>query len=289
MNTSHNTFVKLIRLAPLALASLLATISARSADPGGAVPSSYPVEAFPEDKFALRLGAFLVTDIQTTFGLRNENTGQGGEFIDFGDTLGGETSVNVFRADADWYFTGAHFLQGSWYNINLTGRRSLDREIHWGDQTYPISATLESQFRTQIYKLSYGYTFRRGERHEFSALIGLHVMSVETALTAPNLGRAERFEVTAPLPAIGLGWNAHWTPRFQTRATVQYFGISLDDKIEGSFVDFLLSAEYRVNKNFSVGAGYNYFDLDIDAHKGPLTLSVTDSYHGFLVYVGVHF
>src|SRR5688572_30317953 len=152
MNQSHNAFVKLTRLAPFALASLLATVNGRSAEPVGTAPSSYPLEAYPEEKFALRLGAFLVTDIQTTFGLHNSNTGQGGEIVDFGDTLGGETSVNVFRADADWYFTGAHFLQGSWYNINLTGRRTLDREIHWGDQTFPISATLESQFRTQIYK-----------------------------------------------------------------------------------------------------------------------------------------
>jgi hypothetical protein len=289
MNQSHHPFVKLNRLAPLALAAFLASSPAWSAEPDAAIPSSYPVEAFPEEKFALRLGSFLVTDIQTTIGLHNDNTGQGGDFINFGDTLGVETSVNIFRADADWYVSGPHLVQASWYDINLTGHRTLDREIHWGDETFPVNATLDSGFRTQIYKLSYGYTFHRGERHEFTALIGAHIMSLETSLSAPSLGRAERFEVTAPLPAIGLGWNAHWTPRFQTRATVQYFGISIEDKIEGHFVDALLSAEYRLNKNFSVGAGYNYFDLNIDAHKGPLTLSVTDSYQGFLAYVGVHF
>lgn len=289
MNQSHNAFVKLTRLAPLALASLLASVPAWSQEPGTATSSSYPVEAFPEEKFALRLGAFLVTDIQTTIGLRNNNTGQGGDFIDFGHTLGGETSVNVFRADADWYFSGPHLVQGSWYDIKLSGHRTLDREIHWGDETFPISATLDSEFRTQIYKLSYGYTFHQGDRHEFTALIGAHIMSLETSISAPNLGRAERFDVTAPLPALGLGWNAHWTPRFQTRATVQYFGISIDDKVEGQFIDLLFAAEYRLNKNFSLGAGYNYFDLDVDAHKGPLTLSVTDSYQGFLVYLGLHF
>lgn len=286
MNKSHNTFVKLTRLAPLALASLLVTVPARSAEEA---PSSYPVEAYPEEKFALRLGAFLVTDIETTIGLRNNNTGNGGDFINFGETLGGETSVNVFRADADWYFTGPHLLQASWYDINLSGHKTLTRDIHWGDEVYPISATLESGFRTQIYKLSYGYTFHQGERHEFTALIGAHIMSLDTNLTAPNLGKAERFDVTAPLPALGLGWTAHWTPRFLTRANAQYFGISVDDKIEGQFIDLLLVAEYRFNKNFSLGGGYNYFDLDIDAHKGAFTLSATDSYQGFLVYVGFHF
>ena len=114
-------------------------------------------------------------------------------------------------------------------------------------------------------------------------------MSLDTNLTAPNLGKAERFDVTAPLPALGLGWTAHWTPQFLTRATVQYFGVSVDDKVEGHFVDALFAAEYRFNKLFSVGAGYNYFDLSVEAHRNAFTLNATDTYHGFLAYIGFHF
>lgn len=282
MNPTHNLLVKIVRLAPLALAAVLATAPARAADP------ATPVEAFPNEKFTLRLGAFLVTDIDTTIGLRTDG-GMGGDIISFGDTLGGETSVNVFRADADWYVSGPHLVQGAWYDINLTGHRSISREIEWGDEVFPINATVDSEFRTQIYKLSYGYTFHRSQKHEFTGLIGAHVMSLETSLAATNLGKVERFDVTAPLPAFGLGWTAHWTPRFQTRAVVQYFGISYEDKIEGQFIDLLLAAEYRINKNFSAGVGYNYFDLDVDAHRGPLTLSLTNSYNGFLIYLGAHF
>lgn len=290
MNPSHAQFVKIIRPALLALASLLLAGQAQSAEPAAAepVPASFPREAFPETKLSLRLGAFLVTNIDTTISLTTDG-GLGGEIIDFGDTLGGETSVNVFRIDADWYVAGPHLVQGAWYDINLTGHRTIDRDIEFGDETFPINATVDSQMRTNIYKLSYGYTFHRGQRHELTGLIGVHVMSLETGLSATNLGRVERFEVTAPLPAFGIGWTAHWTPRFETRAIVQYFGISVDDKIEGNFVDVLLAAEYRLNKHFSVGAGYNYFDLEVDAHKGPLNLGVSDKYDGFLVYVGVHF
>jgi hypothetical protein len=282
MNPTHNLLVKIVRLAPLALAAVLATAPALAADPAA------PVEAFPNEKFTLRLGAFLVTDIDTTIGLRTDG-GMGGDIISFGDTLGGETSVNVFRADADWYVSGPHLVQGAWYDINLTGHRTISREIEWGDEVFPINATVDSEFRTQIYKLSYGYTFHRSQKHEFTGLIGAHVMSLETSLAATNLGKVERFDVTAPLPAFGLGWTAHWTPRFQTRAVVQYFGISYEDKIEGQFIDLLLAAEYRINKNFSAGVGYNYFDLDVDAHRGPLTLSLTNSYNGFLIYLGAHF
>lgn len=285
MNSPHTMFVKLTRLAPLALAALLTSVPARAIEPTTATELATD---FPDDKVVIRLGAFLVTNINTTISLKTDN-GAGGDIINFGDTLGGETSVNVFRTDVDWYISGPHGVQGSWYDINLSGHRVIDRDIHFGDETFPINATVDSGMRTQIYKLSYGYTFHRGQRHEFTGLIGLHIMSLETSLTASNLGRAERFDVTAPLPAFGVGWTAHWTPRFETRAIVQYFGLSIDDKYEGDFVDLLLAAEMRLSKHFSVGAGYNYFNLNVDVHRAPLTLSLDDSYDGFLLYLGVHF
>jgi hypothetical protein len=286
MNLLHTSFVKITRLAPLALASLLAAGPARAAE---AAPDPVPVEAFPADTFLLRTGAFLVTNIDTRLSLTTDSGG-GGTIIDFGDTLGGETSATIFRVDADWYVGGPHRVQGAWYDINLKGHRVIDREIHFGDETYPINAEVDSSFRTSIYKLSYGYTFHKGRKHEFTGLIGAHVMRLSTSLTVSSLGTAEGFDVTAPLPAFGLGWTAHWTDRLQTRVVAQYFGISLDEKeISGHFLDLLFAVEYRLSRHWSVGAGYNRFDLDIEASRGPLTLQVEDSYDGFLAYFGVHF
>jgi hypothetical protein len=283
MNPSHNPFVKTLRLAPLALASLLAAASVNAADPADA-----SIEEYPAHTVDLRLGAFLVTDINTTISLTGANGG-GGTLVDFGDTLGGETSINVFRADVDWMVSGPHLVQGSWYDLNLSGHKVIDRDIEFGDETFPVNATVDSGLRTQIYKVSYGYTFHRGQKHEFTGTIGAHIMSLETFISAPNLGKVERFDVTAPLPAFGIAWTAHWLRNFQTRAHIQYFGISVDDKVEGKFVDALVAAEYRMTNHFSFGVGYNYFKLDVDAHRGPLTLSITDTYDGFLIYLGAHF
>jgi hypothetical protein len=276
--------VRILRSA-LAAVSLLACLATARADDAAAVPVD------DANTVSLKLGAFLVTDINTTLSLRTASGG-GGTLIDFGDTLGGETSADIFRFDANWTIKGPHHLLGSWYDINLDGRRVIDREIEWGDQTYPINATIDSSFDTSIYKLSYGYTFRRGQMHEYSALIGVHVMRLGTRLSVSGGSTAastEGFEVTAPLPALGLGWTAHWTDRFQTQAIIQYFGISVDDKIEGHFMDFLVSAEYQVSKHFSVGAGFNRFDIDVDATRGPLTLSLENTYNGFLLYIGANF
>lgn len=269
----------------IAAVSLLACLATTRADDAAAVPVE---EA---DTVSLKLGMFMVTDINTKLSLRTDSGG-GGTLIDFGDTLGGETSADIFRFDVNWTIKGPHHLLGSWYDINLDGHRVIDRQINWGDQTYPVNATVDSSFDTSIYKISYGYTFRRGQMHEYSALVGLHVMRLGTRLSlagSSSSASTEGFDVTAPLPAFGLAWTAHWTDRIQTQAIIQYFGISLDDKIEGHFMDFLVSAEYRLSKHFSLGAGFNRFDLDVDATRGPLTLSLENTYNGFLLYVGAHF
>jgi len=302
MNPLSTSLARSLRLAPCTLALLLAV--ALRADEPSAPPAVAPVppaasaekpapvlpaESTQSEKLVFRLGAFAVTNIDTTMSLTSSG-GQGGTVIDFGNTLGGDTSVTIFRADADWFISGPHSLAASWYDINLTGHRVIDREIHWGDNVYPINADIDSSFRTSIYKLSYGYTWRKGEKHEITGLIGAHIMRLSTKLSITNVGSSEGLSVTAPLPAFGLGWTAHWTDRFDTRATVQYFGISLDEQqISGHFYDVLLAAEYRVSSHFSVGAGYNRFDLNADVTRGPLTLSVKDAYNGFLIYLGAHF
>ncbi len=286
MNLPHTSFISSLRLALLALALPAAAGAVRADD---APAAAVPVETTAPQKFALRLGAFAVTNIDTRMSLTTAG-GAGGTLIDFGHTLGGDTSSTIFRADGSWDISGPHSLDASWYNIGLIGHRAISTEIHFGDKVYPINSQIDSHFRTQIYKLSYVYTWHKGQKHEFTGSIGAHIMSFDTGLEVSNVGSAQNFSVTAPLPAFGLGWIAHWTDRFETRAVVQYFGISLDEQqISGHFFDALFVAEYRMTKNFSVGAGYNRFDLNADVTRGPLTLSVTDAYDGFLVYLGAHF
>ncbi len=285
-----------LRTCALLSATLLLPVAAYTADqsttpvPAEQTATAVPVETLPKpDPWDLRLGAFLVTDANTDFRLGTVN-GEHGTEISFADNLGGETSVTVFRGDADWHFSGPHQLSASWYNIDLTGHRPIDIDITWGDRHFEAHTDIRSEFRTQIYKLSYGYTFLRGERHEITALIGAHVMTLSTSLSATGVGGTEGFKVTAPLPAFGVGWRARWTDRISTTASVQYFGISLEDnKYSGHFTDVLLAGEYRVSRHWGLGAGYNRFELKADFKRDPLVLSVLDKYNGFLIYVAAHF
>ena len=243
-----------------------------------------PAEVPDVRKFNVRLGAFILSDVKTTMQLSREG-GEEGTPIDFERTLGGDTSLTVFRADASWAFARKHSLEGSWYDINLSGTRTLEATIDWGDESYDIGTTVESEFNTNIYKIAYGYSFYKRENHEVTALIGAHVVRFQASITAPNIQRSQEFSVTAPLPAFGLGWRAHWSDRWSTRASIQYFGISLDDgKYSGHFTDLLLAAEYRIWNHGGFGLGYNRFDLVGDFQKERLNLNVRYAYNGALLY-----
>ena len=257
-----------------------------------AVPASPTAPTTNSDlpTFEIRLGAFLVSDIQTEMRLDSLLTGRIGSNLDFEKTLGGDSSLSVFRADVDWHFARSHEIAASWYDLKETGSRTLTESISFGDEEFPINATVESEFRTNLFKLAYGYTFNRGARHEFTGLIGAHVLSFEASIKSNASTREPRFSVTAPLPAIGFAWTAHWSERFTTSVSLQYFGVSLDDgKYSGHFTDGLISAQYRFGRHWGLGAGYNRFELSTELNNDNQRLTVEHKYNGLLFYIFCEF
>jgi hypothetical protein len=284
---SHLHLPRFVVQISFALLALALASSAR-AEAGATEPATWAASG-PENDVEVRLGAFLLSNVTTRLQL-NSAQGQIGSNLDFAGALGGDTAVNVFRADANWAISGPHGVDASWFDIDLRGQRTLSADIAFGDEIYHVGATLESRFRTNVYKLAYSYTFHRDERHEFTGLIGAHIMNFQASIRAVNVGQLEQFSVTAPLPSFGLAWRARWTDRFNTRVSLQYFGISLnEDKYSGHFTDFLAAAEYRITSRWGVGAGYNRFDLNGNFRAGSYKLSAKYGYNGLLAYVFASF
>jgi hypothetical protein len=265
-----------VLFAPLIVAA--ASTSPFAANPHASVPT---VEA--------RLGGFVLSNIDTKLALSPAGAPPAAE-IDFAGTLGVDTSANVFRADIDWYFARSHELEASWYDMDLTGRRTLSGTITWDGVAYPVGTTIDSRFRTNVYKLTYGYIFNRGARQEFVGLIGAHVMKIESSLQATQSAQVQTFSQTAPLPALGGAWLGHWSDRFTTRVSLQYFGISIDEgTYSGHFIDFLAAAQYRFGRHWGLGAGYNRFDLNVELNHNNRRLDIEHRYDGALAYLSVEF
>jgi hypothetical protein len=212
-----------------------------------------------------------------------------GAYIDFHDTLGGETRATVFRADGLYRFNEHHALGASWYDVKFTGSRSLSRDIEWGGVTYPLNSQVNSELKFDVYKLNYQYSVFHDEKAELGASFGFHVMHVFAGIDATGINESHSEAATAPLPVWGLFADYNFTPRFSAYYNYQFFFINIDEKFKGGLQDFIFGLEYRLIRNVALGAAYNRFALNVDIKKDVATLKLNTNWNGGMLYGAVYF
>jgi len=253
----------------------------------GAVTAGAEEENFPE-KFMLRFGGYTVTNADTVARL-DANSLPAGVYIGFADTLGGDTRANVGRLDGLYRFNDKHGIGLSWYALRFTGSKSLSRDITWNGVTYPVNAQVDSKLNFDVYKLNYQYSVYHNDKVELGASIGFHVMHVFMGITANNINHSEGQAVTAPLPVLGLFADYKFTPRFSAFYNYQVFNINYQDKVSGGLQDFLFGLEYRLFRNFALGAAYNRFAMNMKAKGDNATLYLETKWNGGMLYGSVYF
>ena len=240
------------------------------------------------DRFMLRLGGYRVQNAETIVRL-DSNQFAVGTYIDFAETLGGETEATVGRLDGYFRFNENHAIGFSWYDLKFTGQRVLSRDIVWGDVTYPVTAQVDSELRFDVYKLNYRYSLHNDEKVELGVSAGLHVMRAAAAISAQQLGETQSEAVTAPLPEFGIFAQYRFTPRFSTFFDYQAFFISYQDKFRGGLQDFILGFEYRLLRHLSLGAAYNRFALNAKLKGDTKTLYLDTNWNGGMLYGALYF
>ncbi|HEX5092629.1 MAG TPA: hypothetical protein VFV84_08075 [Burkholderiales bacterium] len=252
-----------------------------------ATPAMAEDEKFP-DRWMFRLGGYNVSDANTLVRL-DANNAPVGAYIDFAQTLGGQTSASVGRFDGLFRINDKHGLGFSWYSLRFDGNRSLSADIDWGGATYPLGTTVDSEIKFNIYKVNYQYSLINSSEVELGALAGLHVMDLSVAIDASGIGQARSDSVTAPLPVLGLFARYNFTPRVSTYFNYQFFFINYQDTVKGGLQDFLLGLEYRVSTHFAVGAAFNRFGTYLESKQDQATLFVDTRWRGTMLYGSLYF
>jgi hypothetical protein len=242
----------------------------------------------PPDRFTLRLGGYSVKNATSIARLDATNYPVG-TYLDFSETLGGQTSATVARLDGRYRFNERHGVGFAWYDIKFTGSRVLGRDIIWGDLVFPLSTQVDSELKYTVYKLNYQYSLYHNDKVELGGLAGFHVMHTSASINASGIGQSLSEAVTAPLPVFGLYANYAFTPRFSFYYNYQFMFINYDNKIKGGLQDFLFGLEYRLFQNIAAGVTYNRFAVDIKATGDKTTLYFDASWNGLMLYGAVYF
>ena len=238
--------------------------------------------------FGVNAGGALLGNFTTDVRLDSSTLGRG-TGINFEDELGFTSSTEVGRLDAYWRITRHHRIDFSYFDIERTHVRTIDRDLQWGEVVFPINTTVTSFFDTEIFKGAYRWTPFAHDTWELGVSVGFHWMDLASGIGSPAVTGSEDFSADAPLPVVGLHGEWEFLPRLRLRASTELFGVSLEnvgsfDDVQGFITDNLLAVEWDTLDFLGLGVGYNYFLLDLSVGSDRLTFSGEYSYSGVLVY-----
>lgn len=232
-------------------------------------------------RFKLNLGIYFPvnnTEVQV-----DGSRGNFGTNIDLEDDLGFEKETFSWAGSFQWRISRRSRLDFEYFYLNRESSHTIDREINFGDNTYPINARIYAFFDMQIARLSYGYAFISKPKYEIGAVLGVHTIFGKIGLgleTASNQAEvSDDFDFTAPLPDLGIWGDVVLSKKFGLFANVSYLGVKVED-IKGRIVSTNLSLLYNVYHNFNLTLGYTGMWIRVDVDKERADGFFKWGYHG---------
>jgi len=244
------------------------------------------------DPFHIAVGTYIVSSEPTV-----QLNGQAarGDKVDFDKVLGGGDATRV-RLDADWRFgdTQRHKIRALAFAMSRSRTETIDEEIEWGGDTYPVNAELKAEFKFSIVELAYEYAFLRTDTYEVGGSFGLHYTGLEASLraertdTGQTLDISNKASVDVPLPVIGVRGLWKLPNNFYVDAQGQFFALSIDE-YDGSVQDYRLMLTWQPKPWVGLGIGYNSFKVDVDVEKDRFNGSLDWTYNGPMIFYSASF
>src|SRR5215469_2871512 len=119
------------------------------------------------DTAELSLGTFLLTTSTT---VRVDGNGIEGTPVNLEHGLG-ITNHDSFRVDGYWRFLTRHKIRVMYFDQNRSASRTIDQEIEFSGETYPVNSTVSTRLDTRIIEVAYEYAFLRGEHYELAGTV----------------------------------------------------------------------------------------------------------------------
>ena len=238
--------------------------------------------AFP-DKYMIRLGSYFVSRADTDITVLS-SVGAGTS-ISFSKDLGGETTDSVPRIDGYYRFNDRHRLEFGSFTIDRNGTTTTSVTI--GDPP-ALTGTITSNIEYTTTKIGYAYSFYHSPQVELSLAAGLNVTKYDISYSGSTGGSGSN-GVTAPLPVFGLQMTYAISPKWSVRYLSESFFIDIEDTLKGTLLNYELDIEYKMTKNFAIGAGITRVSTDFTVDDDDWQGGFSDSHRGIMLYGALYF
>jgi hypothetical protein len=241
------------------------------------------------ERFKISAGAlYLVNKTNIQVGI----SGREGTDIDAEKDLGFNKEIVTFLANFQWRISRRSRITLDYYGIKRSSTHTLQKDIIFEDNTYPVNASVKSFFNTDIYQFSYGYAILSKPKYEAGLFVGTHIVGAKSGISLNGNGAggavSNDFGFTAPLPDIGI-WGGYATSnRFAINANVSYLSLTINTTT-GRLLAFNLTFTYKLIKQLDLSLGYSGLDFRVNTSKKDVTGNFKWGYNGPALAVNFSF
>ncbi len=205
------------------------------------------------------VGAYFA-DYDTRARLASSQTGTG-TIVDLEKDFGLDSSKNQWVIHGDYRIRPRHRLDFIYYDLSRSGSNDVERDIEFGDITFPVGTTVDTTFDYAVAKLTYGYSLHQTDTIDFALAGGVYTAIYDADAVNRATGEREGDSGTAPFPIVGL--RASFLPgdRWSIDSYLEYVEISTSDS-RGDYIDFTLAAQYRFGKHLGAGLAFNVVEVE---------------------------
>lgn len=183
--------------------------------------------------------------------------------LDF-DDIGLADSVTSPMAYALLRLGNRWRIELDYTNVENNGSGEVDA-IDLGGIVIPVKASAETEVNTRFITTRLGFSVVRNSTAELGLSAGISAASIEAGISgsAEGLGSGSAYvSADVPLPSLGIYGTLALTKNLSIGGRAGLFSIDIDED-EGDLQDFFASVDYFFTKNFGVGVGYKYLNIDV--------------------------
>ena len=212
-----------------------------------------------------------------------------GARISLENFLGFKKNVVVPTFKLNYAFTRRSSIYTEYYSIRRSVKHDGNKEFEFGDITVPANiGTIKIYFNTDIWSIGYRYSLIRAEKADLSFFFNIYILRVETGIDIDKENIIRDYAFTAPLPSFGYKFSYEMTKNLYFGASLSLFLLELGDF--GGFInDSNLLLYYETTNWLKIGAGINYFVLQVNTSEAKFKTDFKYSYFGPSIFASFSF
>ncbi len=213
-----------------------------------------------------------------------------GAALNLEDDLNLSSDTTTWNVNGSWRFGSASSLGFEYTSFDRDGDNKIDRAITVGDTVFEADARIETEAKLDFLRLYYRWSAINNGKTEAGFSFGLSTYKISASIagegTVTEGGEstfrrraAEKEDILAPIPVVGLFLNYAFTPNLILMADANFFRIDVGG-VSGNVVSSQAKLDYYFTKNF--GAGVSIFGHYIRAEvSGDTDWNIGLNQNGF--------